>query len=180
MIYVFLAPGFEETEALATVDILRRAGDNVATVGVMDNVIKGAHGIRVVTDVTMQDVQGTHPDVIVLPGGMPGTLHLENCQWLAEMIREAYRDGKLIAAICAAPSILGHMGLLTNRKATCFPGFEGELLGAEVVPQQVCRDGQFITANGPGAAMAFGLEIVRALHGDAAARKIGEAMQYVS
>ena len=179
MIYVFLAPGFEEAEALVTVDILRRAGDNVVTVGVMDNLIKGSHGIQVVTDVTIHDIQGTHPDGIVLPGGMPGTLHLEHCQWLTEMIREAYRTGKLIAAICAAPSILGHMGLLANRKATCFPGFEKELLGAEVVPQQVCRDGQIITANGPGAAMAFGLEIVRAMHGDAAANKIGDAMQYV-
>lgn len=179
MIYVFLAPGFEESEALVTVDVLRRAGENVVTVGVTESLIKGAHGIQVVTDTTIYDVQGTHPDGIVLPGGMPGTLHLEHCQWVCEMIRDAYRNDKWIAAICAAPSILGHMGLLTNRKATCFPGFENELLGAEVTAQPVCRDGRFITANGPGAAMAFGLEIVRALHGDAAAQKIGDAMQYV-
>ena len=180
MIYVFLAPGFEEIEALAAVDILRRAGENVAMIGVTESIVKGSHGIRVATDATINDVQGTHPDVIVLPGGMPGTLHLEHCHWLQEMITDAYCHGKLICAICAAPSILGHMGLLTNREATCFPGFEAELLGAKVKNAPVCRDGNFITANGPGAALLFALEIVRTLHGDEAARKLAAAMQYAN
>lgn len=177
MIYVFLAPGFEEIEALATVDVLRRAGEEVLTVGVTENVICGSHHIPVTTDTTIAQLPEGCPDVIVLPGGMPGTLNLEACAQLQEMIRTAEREGKILAAICAAPSIFGHMGLLKDRAATCYPGFEQELIGAKYVKQKVCHDGQIITANGAGSAIEFALEIVQAIQNKEAADRIAAAMQ---
>lgn len=177
MIYVFLAPGFEEIEALATVDILRRAGEQVVTVGVTEQVVVGAHNIPVTADTTIDAVQGTNPDVVVLPGGMPGTLNLERCDGVRQLVADAARSGKWVAAICAAPSVLGHMGLLKDREATCYPGFEKDLLGARPAAKKVCRDGQFITANGPGSALEFGFEIVRVLQGNEKAGKIADAMQ---
>jgi 4-methyl-5(b-hydroxyethyl)-thiazole monophosphate biosynthesis len=177
MIYVFLAPGFEEIEALATVDVLRRAGEQVVTVGVTEPMIEGAHGIAVRTDAVIAQVAEDDPEAVVLPGGMPGTLNLERCPEVLRMVERAHRNGRIVAAICAAPSVLGHMGLLKGKKATCYPGFETELTGAEKAAQGVCRDGRMITANGVGNAIAFGLEIVRARQGDAAADTIAAAMQ---
>ena len=177
MIYVFLAPGFEEIEALATVDVLRRAGLETRTIGVTAGEITGAHGITVRTDAVIAQVSEENPDAVVLPGGMPGTLNLEKCPEVCRMVQRAYKNGRIVAAICAAPSVLGHLGILQGYKATCYPGFETELTGAEKVPQGVCRDGQIITANGAGNAIAFGLEIVRAFCGDSAADGIAAAMQ---
>jgi 4-methyl-5(b-hydroxyethyl)-thiazole monophosphate biosynthesis len=177
MIYVFFAPGFEEIEALATVDVLRRAGLETRTVGVTSDEITGAHGITVRTDAVIAQVAADNPAAVVLPGGMPGTLNLEKCPEVCSMTRRAYENGRIVAAICAAPSVLGHLGILQGRRATCYPGFETELTGAEKVPQGVCRDGQVITANGAGNAIPFGLEIVRAFCGDAAADGIASAMQ---
>lgn len=177
MIYVFFAPGFEEIEALATVDVLRRAGLETQTVGVTAKEITGAHGITVQTDRVIAQISEDDPEAVVLPGGMPGTLNLEKCPEVCNMTRRAYENGRIVAAICAAPSVLGHLGLLQGKKATCYPGFESELTGAEKVPQGVCRDGRIITANGAGNAIAFGLEIVRAFCGDAAAEHIAAAMQ---
>lgn len=177
MIYVFLAPGFEEVEALATVDVLRRVGEEVVTVSVAEQVVTGSHRIPVVADTTIDAIQNTQPDVIVLPGGMPGTLNLEANETLRGMIEAANEQGKWIAAICAAPSILGHMGLLQGRKATCYPGFEKDLYGADYTAQRVCRDGHIITGNGAGSAIAFGLELVRVLQNDEIADKLAAAMQ---
>ncbi len=177
MIYVFFAPGFEEIEALATVDVLRRAGLETRTIGVTAGKITGAHGITVCTDAVIAQVSEDDPEAVVLPGGMPGTLNLEKCPEVCRMTRRAYENGRIVAAICAAPSVLGHLGILQGRKATCYPGFEAELTGAEKVPQGVCWDGQIITANGAGNAIAFGLEIVRAFCGDSVADGIAAAMQ---
>lgn len=163
MIPVFLANGFEEIEALATVDILRRAGVNVVTVGVGSKMPVGAHGIAVCADICESDLQLESLDGIVLPGGMPGTTNLEASAVVRDAIAYAYERKMLVAAICAAPSILGHNGYLRDKKATCYPGFEPELLGAVVTNVGVVVDGNVITASGAGVAVDFALELVRYL-----------------
>lgn len=160
MIYVFLAEGFEEIEALATVDILRRSELEVATVGVGNKVITGSHGIPVFCDVVDCEVL---PDqtmsAVILPGGMPGTLNLEKSDKVQMFIDYAIENEKLVAAICAAPSILGHKGLLKNIEATCYTGFEEQLIGAKISKLPVCVSGNIITANGAGSAFYFGFAI---------------------
>ena len=177
MIYVFLANGFEEIEALAPVDILRRAEAKVVTVGVGGKSITGAHGVTVQADYSTDELAGL-PDceAVVLPGGMPGTLHLEQDPTVRACIMEAAINGYTIGAICAAPSILGHLGLLEGKHAVCFPGFEEQLTGAMVEQEAVCVDENIITACGAGAALKFGFALVRALYGDKKANKLESAM----
>ena len=178
MIYIFLADGFEEMEALCPVDVLRRAGKDVRIVGVGGSTIRGSHGIPVVCDAAIDDVSlSDKPEAVILPGGMPGTNNLEACDAVRDFVRDADADGRLVCAICAAPSVLGHMGLLHGRRATCFPGFEHALLGADVTDESVCRDGNVLTAKGAGVALEFGLSIVRALCGDDKADALAESMQ---
>ncbi len=177
MVYVFLADGFEEIEALAVVDILRRAKLTVNTVGIGGNHIRGAHDIVVKTDITDADALDDVFDAIVLPGGMPGTVNLENSPVVQAAIQTAVNNGAYITAICAAPSILGHLGLLKGKEAVCYPGFETALEGATVKEDLVVRDGCFITGKGPGAAIPFALEIVKVLVSEDAAKMIKEAMQ---
>lgn len=159
MIYVFLAEGFEETEALAPVDLLRRAGKNVVTVGIDGNVITGSHGIPVVVDTNEIALDDTL-EMIVLPGGMPGTLNLEKSLCVQNAIDHCVQNNKFIGAICAAPSILGHKGLLKGKKAVCYKGFENQLDGALIGNGSVEEDGIFITARGAGVAVEFGLKLV--------------------
>ncbi len=162
MIYVFIADGFEETEAVSTIDILRRAGAKTVTVGIGGNVIRGSHGILLGCDIADGEfLADERLEAVVLPGGMPGTVNLEKSETVRSAVRYAYDNGKYICAICAAPSILGHLGLLKGRNAVCFPGMESELTGASVSDKFVCTDGKIITAKGPGASIAFGLEIAR-------------------
>ncbi|MCR4616002.1 MAG: DJ-1/PfpI family protein [Clostridiales bacterium] len=162
MIYVFVAPGFEEIEAISTVDILRRAGAAVNTVGIGGKTVAGSHGIPVNCDMSEADfIPDERLEAVVLPGGMPGTINLEKSDTVRAAIRYAYDNDKYICAICAAPSVFGHMGLLKGRSAVCFPGMESELSGAVVPDKFVCTDGKIITAKGPGASIAFGLEIAR-------------------
>lgn len=161
MIYVFLAQGFEEVEALTPVDMLRRAEKKVVTVGVGDNIIVSSHGIPVVADTIAQEAPLTDElEMIVLPGGMPGTLNLEKSEYVRAAIEFCMERNLPIAAICAAPSILGHMGLLKGRKAVCYTGFEAQLEGAEVCSSAVETDGNIITARGAGVAMQFALKLV--------------------
>lgn len=161
MIYVFLAEGFEETEALAPVDLLRRAGKNVITVGVGDNIIKSSHGIPVVADTIVQEITLDDTlEMIVLPGGMPGTLNLEKSSYVQNAVDYCVQNNRFIGAICAAPSILGHKGLLDGKKAVCYTGFETQLTGAVIGNGLVEEDGIFITARGAGAAIEFGLKLV--------------------
>ena len=161
MIYVFLANGFEEVEALTPVDLLRRAGKKVVTVGVGDSIIVGSHGIPVVADIIAQEAQLTDElEMIILPGGMPGTLNLEKSEYVQNAIDYCVQNDKFIGAICAAPSILGHKGLLNGRKAVCYEGFETQLEGAEVGTEPVAADGCFITSRGAGTAVEFGLKLV--------------------
>ena len=173
MIYVFFANGFEEVEAVATVDMLRRAELEVCTVGVGGVKVAGAHGI--VTDCDLADTQAL--EAVVLPGGMPGTLNLEKSQVVQQFIDYAVAHGKLVAAICAAPSILGHKGLLEGKEATCFPGMEQELYGAKLSDRFVCGDGQFITGRGAGVAIDFGLAIAAEFAGQAKADAIRASLQ---
>ncbi len=164
MIYVFLANGFEETEAIAPIDLLRRSGKKVVTVGVGDNVIVGSHGLPVVADTIAQEAQLTDElEGIVLPGGMPGTLNLEKSKYVQAAIDYCAENGKVIGAICAAPSILGHKGLLKGRTAVCYSGFETQLEGANIGDTSVAEDGIFITARGAGVAVDFGLKLVEKL-----------------
>ncbi len=178
MVYVFLANGFEEIEALAVVDVLRRAELDVRTVGVGENFVIGSHQIPVAADIYERDiVLDETVEAIVLPGGMPGTINLEKSPVVGKAIDFAYENGKLICAICAAPSILGHKGLLKGKNAICFPGFEEELEGAVLSQSFVCRDENIITAKGMGSAVEFGLQIAEILKGKAVAEKLRASLQ---
>lgn len=180
MVLVFLANGFEETEAIAPIDILRRDGQKVITVGIGEEIITSSHGVTVVPDVTEVDIALTSDiDMIVLPGGMPGTLNLEKSRTVQDMIDFCVQNGKFIGAICAAPSILGRKGLLNGKKATCFPGFEEFLEGAAFTGAPVEHDGNIITARGAGVALEFGLKLVEVLSGKPASDKIRESMRCV-
>lgn len=172
MIYVFLANGFEETEAITPIDMLRRCGKEVITVGVTGKVVAGSHNIPVVCDITVDETVTEGLEMIVLPGGMPGTKNLAANSRVAELIRFCSDKSILIGAICAAPSVLGEMGLLEGRKAVCYPGFEDALKGAEVLTVPAVRDGNIITARGAGAALEFSYELISALIDNAAAEKL--------
>lgn len=170
---MFLADGFEEVEALCPLDILRRAGVEVTTVGVGRDVIRGAHGITVFADIPDTMYRDANPEMIILPGGMPGAKNLDECRTVDAALRAAHRKGAFVAAICAAPFVLGKRGMLEGKRAVCYPGFEDELVGAVVDGERtVVRDGRVITAKGMGAAFEFGLELVRALRDDETAEKI--------
>ncbi len=177
MIYCFLANGFEEIEALAPVDILRRAELEVVTVGVGGKEIRGSHGIKVIADIEESEVITDNMDMVILPGGMPGTLNLDNSPIVAASVNYCVQNDLPVAAICAAPSVLGHLGVLKGKKATCFPGFESELDCARHTGEPVTRDGKIITSRGAGCAVDFGLEIVSLLLGEDRAEKLKGAMQ---
>lgn len=180
MIYCFLAEGFEEVEALTAVDMIRRAGLELKTVGVGDKYICGAHGIKVECDCTQDEILlDNNLDAVVLPGGMPGTLNLEKSRTVQSAIDYAAQNSKLICAICAAPLILGHKGLLAGKEAIAYPGFEKELTGATLSEKYVVCDGNIITAKGAGVAVEFSLEIVAYLSGWEKSEEIRKAIQCV-
>ena len=174
MIYMFLADGFEEVEALCPLDVLRRAGLEVTTVGIGGrDTIRGAHGITVHADIPDILYRDSAPDMLILPGGMPGAENLDNSRIVDTALKCAIRKGSYLAAICAAPMVLGKRGLLEGKRATCFPGFEEYLKGALVENDStVVRDGNIITAKGMGVALDFGLELVKCLKGDSEAERI--------
>ena len=163
MVYLFLANGFEEIEALAPLDLLRRAGVEVTTVGVGGEMIRGSHGIVVQADMPDTMYMDTAPEMIILPGGMPGSKNLDESRIVDAAVKTAVRKGAYIAAICAAPFILGKRGLLEGKEAICYPGFEEQLTGARISDKKVVRDGKFITAAGMGVAVDFGLKLVEVL-----------------
>ena len=178
MVYVFLADGFEDVEAIAPIDILRRAGVKVVTVGVTGKQVITSHNIPITADVTVDEIKlGDDLDMIVLPGGMPGTINLENSSEVQAAIDYCYESKKFIAAICAAPTILGHKGLLTGVKATCFPGCESALKGSAYMPKMVIHDGIFITGKGPGAAFKFGFKLAELLCGKEKSLAVESNMQ---
>lgn len=175
MIYMFLANGFEEIEALLPLDLMRRAGLEVKTVGVGGIDITGSHGITVKADMLDTDLSDSAPECVILPGGMPGTKNLDASAVVHKALDDALASEALICAICAAPMVLGKRGILCGKNATCFPGFEEYLEGANV-GGRVVRDGRVITAIGMGAALEFGIEIVAALLGRDAADKLFAAV----
>ncbi len=177
MIAVFLADGFEEIEALATVDILRRAALPVSTVGIGTAVPVGAHGMPIQTDLTEETLNISVLTAVVLPGGMPGTLHLEKSLTVQSAIAYAVDKRLPIGAICAAPSILGRGGYLEEVEATCYPGFEDHLTGSILSEKKVITDDLFTTAAGAGVAIEFALELVARLVSPEKANEIREAMQ---
>ena len=178
MVYVFLANGFEEMEALAPVDLLRRAGVEVFTVGVGSDMIVSSHNISVKTGTTVDKiVLNDELEMIVLPGGMPGTLNLEASPDVLGAVDYCADNNRYIAAICAAPSIIGHKGLLDGRYATCFPGYEKDLKGAIHSARLVAVDGKFITAKGAGCSMKFALKLVELLVSKEKAEALESGMQ---
>lgn len=180
MFYCFLAKGFEEIEALAPVDMLRRAGVAVNTVGVDsddNNLVEGAHGIYVKADIKAEEISFTDMEGVILPGGMPGTVNLENSKDVMKALDYCIDNNLYMFAICAAPQILGHKGILNGKKATCYPGFESELTGADLSVLAAVKDGKVITAKGPGAAVDFAAEIITELKGVDTALKLKESMQ---
>lgn len=179
-IAVFFAEGFEEIEALTVVDLCRRAGIDTQMVSVAgQQAVTGSHKIAVAMDEGFRDVDFTQLDMIVLPGGMPGTKNLEAHEGLMEQVDAFYAAGKGVAAICAAPSILGHRGILKGRKACSYPGFEKDLEGANVVYDSVAVSDHVITSRGMGCAIDFSLAIIEALCGKDAAEKMAEAIIYI-
>ena len=175
MVYVFLANGFEEVEALAPIDLLRRAAIPTTVVGVGSEYIRGSHGIVVKADITDVCFAPTDIDAVILPGGMPGASNLDACEAVDIALKAAVDGGKIVGAICAAPFVLGKRGYLCGKRATCFPGFEAELLGAGVSGARVERDGNIITAIGMGAAMEFGLMLVAAIKDEETASQLSKA-----
>lgn len=178
MVYVMLADGFEEIEALAVVDILRRAGIDVLTASITDGyIVTGTHNIKVTADTKITDTALEDAEMVVLPGGMPGTNNLFKSKPLEKALDNRVKKGKWIAAICAAPMILGKRGYLDGREATCYPGFEKDLKGAVIKDQKVVISGNFITSKGPGAALQFALAIVSILKDQQTALKLQFQMQ---
>ena len=178
MVYMFLANGFEEVEALCPLDLLRRAGVEVTTVGVGGETIVGAHGIAVQADVPDTMFRDAHPEMVILPGGMPGTKHLDASRTVETALRVATSSDAYLAAICAAPMVLGKRGYLKGKRAVCFPGFEEFLTGATIPTDGtgVVTDGRIITAKGMGVALPFGLALVSALKGEKAATELRRAI----
>ena len=177
MIYMFLAHGCEEVEALCPLDLIRRAGLDIKTVGVGGSRITGAHGITVEADMTAEELVDEKPTAVILPGGMPGTTNLDASSIVHKALDDANREGALVAAICAAPMILGKRGDLRGKEAICFPGFEDDLEGAILSTAKVACDGRYITAAGMGVALDFGLAIVAYFCGEEKAAALKAAVQ---
>lgn len=176
MVYVFLADGFEEIEALTPVDIMRRADIEVKTVALDSLLVRGAHGIEVRADITIEQLDMNKCTMLVLPGGK-GHINLKNSIDVIEKVKYAYNNGIYIAAICASPSIIGELGMLVNKRGTCFPGYEKQCKGMIKSDKKAVTDGKIITACGAGASNEFGYEIVKALVNEKKANEVLTTMQ---
>lgn len=176
-IFVHLAQGFEEIEAITIIDVLRRSGLEVVTVSIGDDqMVKGAHNIAVKADILFKNADYRQAEMIVLPGGMPGAKNLSEHEGLNAWIKKFFDEGRLIGAICAAPMVLGKLGILKGKKAVCYPGFEEYLSGAVIKQEPVMVDGNIVTGRGPGVAMQFAYEIVRLLESEQNVVRLKEAM----
>ena len=176
-VIVPLAEGFEEIEGVTIIDVLRRAGIAVTSVFLKKNPVIGSHAIAVTADKSIDDIRSSDFDSIALPGGMPGSSNLKEDARVVGMVKDFAGSERITAALCAAPLVLGHAGVLAGRRATCFPGFEEQMTGAIAVPDPVVRDGNIITGKGPGCAIPFALELVAAMAGTNVARGLAESMQ---
>lgn len=179
MVYVYLADGFEEVEALTVIDILRRGGVDVKSVSVTsDKTVHGTHGINVEADILFEDAHYDDCEMIVLPGGMPGASNLEEHEGLREKLIEFADNDRKISAICAAPMVLGSNNILKGRKATIYPGMEDRLVGADAAADGVVTDGNIITGQGPAFAMDFALAVLRSLKGNEVTDEVAEGLLY--
>lgn len=171
--FVFLATGFEEIEATGTIDVLRRGEVDTTVVSITgEHKVMGAHGLTLMADKLFEKTDFSEADALILPGGMPGSNNLNACEPLKELLVKQYESGKIVAAICAAPFVLGGLGILNGRKATCYPGFEPYLTGAIPTDELVVIDGNVITGKGPGLVFDFGITLVNALNGSSKAKEI--------
>lgn len=178
-VYIFLAEGFEEIEALTVVDILRRAQIEIGVVSVTGSrQITGSHQIPVIVDYLFEDLDYMDAELLVLPGGMPGTKHLMQHEGLDRLLKKFHSGGKKLAAICAAPSVLGSKGLLAGKNAVCYPGFESCLKDAVIMKEDVVRDDNLVTSRGMGTAIDFSLSLVKMLKDEETARNIASSIQY--
>ena len=175
MVYMLLGTGFEETEAIAPLDILRRAGVKVLTVGIDGKTVCGSHKIPVVADITLEEMDLTEMDMIVIPGGMGGVASLRACPAALEALKFGWDNGKYVAAICAGPTVLAGLGITDGRQATCYPGQEIHMGNAKMEKDAaVVADGRLITGTSAGCAIPFGLALAEALVGKEAAEKVKE------
>lgn len=174
MVYMLLGTGFEETEAIAPLDLLRRAGVEIATVGLNGKIVYGSHGIGIEADMELKDVNPNAMEMVILPGGLRGVESIQNCEKAVELVRYAYDQGRFVTAICAAPTILAGLGLLEGRNATCYPGCEDKMAGAKLVNAAAVTDGEIITGTSAGCAVPFGLALIEALKGSEAAQAIAQ------
>lgn len=178
-VYVFLADGFEEIEGLTVVDLLRRAGIDTKMISVMEILkVTGSHNIEITADSLFADNDYEDAEMLVLPGGMPGTLNLQKHQGLTELLRKHYAAGKKVAAICAAPSVLGGLGFLEGKRAVCYPGFEEKLTGADVGTEKVAVDGNVTTSRGMGTAIEFGLSLIAQMTDEETADRMRKGIIY--
>ena len=179
-VYQFLADGFEDIEAWAPVDILRRGGVEVVTVSIMGReFVESAHGVTVKADTTFEAAGDfSDADMLLLPGGMPGATNLRDHEQLAEVLLHQHQQGKRIGAICAAPMVLGGLGILKGKQATCYPGFEGFLTGAEYTADLVTEDDNITTGEGPAAALPYGYKILSYFREEEAVEAIETGMRY--
>lgn len=178
-VYAFLADGLEEVECLAVADVLMRGGIEVSLVSVTRSLeVTGSHGITIKADKLFEEICPEEADVLFLPGGMPGTRNLQEHRGLRAALKAAVAEGRRVAAICAAPSVLGSLGLLTGRRATCYPGFEDKLEGASYTHDGVVTDGPVTTGRGLGYALDLGLELLRILADESTSAQIKSAIQY--
>lgn len=177
-VLLFFANGTEEVEALSAVDLLRRAGAEVTLAGIGGKECVGSHGIRVIADVADEEIASFDYDMVVVPGGMPGTMHMDESAIVDKALSEVHKKGGYLAAICAAPLVLGKRGYLREKKAVCYPGFEKDLLGAlkPCEGTRVCTDGKIITGAGAGVAVEFALALIMALYGTEKAESIRHAI----
>lgn len=173
---VFMAEGFEEIEALTVVDVLRRGGVETTMVSVTeDPYVAGAHGMEVLADAT-NEYEITDEDMVVLPGGLPGADNLRKSTMVCDTVNKFVNEGRLVGAICAAPYVLGELGVLNGKKATCYPGFEPKLAGANYTANRVEVDGKIITGNGPSSALPFALALLAAITDEATANGVAQGM----
>ena len=181
-VFVFLADGFEDVEALIPVDVLRRGGVEVTTVSINDTVaVTSAHGVMIMADALFEDVEGMlkDADLLLLPGGMPGATNLNGCEPLKKALVNQFEQGKKVAAICAAPLVLGGLGLLRGKNATCYPGFEDTLEGAHYTAELFTVDGNVTTGEGPAAAFPFAYSLLEQLTDAQTAHDVAEGMRFL-
>lgn len=172
MVYMLLGSGFEETEAIAPLDLMRRAGISVSTVGLDGKIVYGSHGVGVVADLTLNEMNSEDLEMIVLPGGLGGVASIRACEKAMDAIRNAWESGKYTAAICAGPTVLAELGITDGKNVTCFPGCESQMGNVNLVSQPAVTDGKLITGTSAGCAVPFGLALIAALKGQEAADAI--------